>query len=175
MSLRNKLLGAFAALTVLSAGTASAHRVGVVLTTIEPNPRSGKWEVVHRLPAHELDHFLLRLGIEPETFYTTPDGQQALAAFVTERYRISGDKSAISLSYVGVETELDWIWVYFEFDSPVQPVRIDNRMFIGESQFGEHAITNVKSLDGVEKTLLAVPGGQPGAAMLCIEDCSKKR
>jgi|GEM_PF-6616712 len=60
--MRNRLVTA-GLMALAAVPIASAHRVGVPVTEIVPNPRTGLWEVVHRLDLHDLESQLISEGL----------------------------------------------------------------------------------------------------------------
>lgn len=93
--------------------SASAHRVGVPLSTIEWNANTQSWELVHKLSLHDVEEKTRALG-KPSNFLTTDIGKVWLREFVDQRFVVSSDQSAPA--FVGIEYDDDVVWVYYELE-----------------------------------------------------------
>lgn len=94
--------------------SASAHRVGVPLTTLEQSDSSQAWELVHKLSLHDVEAETRKLG-KPSDFLGTEAGDAWLRNFVERRFVVSGN--AAVLDFVGIEYDDDVVWVYFQLES----------------------------------------------------------
>lgn len=163
-----------AGLAVLMALPAAAHRISVPVTTISPNPRSGQWEVVHRLSAHDMETALLEEGAGGAVWLDTEAGMAAAQAYVEQRFAITGRSGDIVLDLVGAEVEGDDLFVYFEFDSPDQDIIVENGLMFGGTDSAQQALVNVGSGDGTVVSGFFAPDRQRARARLCAVSCAPR-
>ena len=90
---------------------ASAHRIGIPVTTIEWNAQTEVWEVVHRVSAHDLEKYFSGRA-DLNTLYDAPEGIAMLGAYSASAFDVAGTQ--IELSYIGAELDRDQVWIYCE-------------------------------------------------------------
>ena len=138
--------------------SASAHRVGLPVTTIEWNPRSQMWEITHRIDAHDFNPMMYETT-RPSTLYTTPQGQAAIGNYVRNHFSISGD---LMTEYIGAEMEGDFVWIYTEMQAADQTIEIRDSLLMDKSEDAT-ALVNVKDKAGV--TSLVFTAGEHSKAV----------
>lgn len=124
--------------------TAAAHRVGIPVTTIEWNPGSETWEIIHRLDSHDFDPVMHQSTL-PSKLYATTEGILAIGDYIHENFSISGD---IETQYIGAEQEGDFVWIYFEMQAPDQIIEIRDHLLMREGT-ASTALVNVKTPSGI--------------------------
>lgn len=139
---------------------ASAHRVGIPVTTLEWHEPSGSWHLIHKVSAHDLEPALGVEGLAREEIYETRDGQARIARYVLENFTLKGHRAAVEFSYIGAENDADQVWIYFELRSPDQLLSIRNTLLHGRQTEGAHALVNVHNRGGVETLLFASLDGE---------------
>jgi hypothetical protein len=103
----------------LHGSTALAHRSHVSLTRVTPNPRSGKWELVHAIHYHDALRLLAARGMRDEVQPASVEGRARLALEVERGFRwIAPDGSLLQPVTVGAELEGDNVLVYQELPAP---------------------------------------------------------
>jgi hypothetical protein len=151
---------AIAAALVL-ASPASAHRVGVPVTTIVWSEQSQTWDIMHRLSVHDVDqHF--SGSVSGDDLYATPEGQATLGDYVSNAFQIKGHD--LDLKFVGTEVDADQLWVYFELKAPPQTVEIESNILFGDGATS-FTVVNVKGSGGTQ-SLMFRPHDHPKSAQL---------
>ena len=111
----------------LSFGTrvALAHRTHVSLTRVTPNPRSGRWEIIHAVHYHDALKLLAARGVSDDTQPASVAGRARVALEVERSFLWrAGDGSSLQLFTVGAELEGDNVLVYQELQPPPKPTKI---------------------------------------------------
>jgi hypothetical protein len=141
--------------SLLIAGTASAHRVGIPMTTVDYNVRAGAWEVVHRVSAHDLE---AAFQGEPDAMklFDTEQGILRIGNYAASAFRVYGKD--VSLSYVGAELDGDMAYIYFELRAPDQTLAFDSDLLMGEGETG-FAHVNVVTSGGIRSLIFAPESG----------------
>lgn len=99
--------------------TALAHRSHVSLTRVTPNPRTGKWELVHAIHYHDALRLLSARGVRDDVQPGSAEGQARLALEIERGFRwLSPDGSLLQPVTVGAELEGDNVMVYQELPAP---------------------------------------------------------
>ena len=139
---RGALFGLVAGLGLLLWGPlASAHRLGIPVTTFEWHEPDQVWHVIHRLSSHDFAPEIDGLNVSA---LEDPEEQALLGRFVIEHFSMSGQTDAIEISYLGAEEETDSFYVYFQVSTPDQTIAIQNNLSLtGESDDRRHALVNV--------------------------------
>jgi hypothetical protein len=101
-------------LAVLAAtGPAGAHEIRIALTTVEPNPRSGLVEVMHRFWVHDAEHATQLLGGMTGDIVDDVALQRLFSRYVAQRFTLAdADREPLALELVGAEVDGDFLWVY---------------------------------------------------------------
>ncbi len=132
-------------LGVLAFG-ASAHRVGVPLSTIEWNANTQSWEVVHKLSLHDVEKKVHALG-KSSDFLSTEAGRAWLRDFVDQRFVVSGGQTAPN--FVGIEYDHDVVWIYYELKPADSALKIvSNLRFDSEAKL--YNLLNITREENVE-------------------------
>lgn len=120
---------------------ASAHRVGIPVTTFEWHAPDEVWHVVHRLSVHDFGPAIEGLELDKAE---TAEGQTLIGRYVLERFLIAGQTDALEISYLGAEEDADSFYVYFQISSPDQTVAIENGLgLVGDRDERRHALVNM--------------------------------
>ena len=148
--------------SLLLAGAASAHRIGVPLTTMQWNAAEQAWDIMHRLSVHDVDsHFTG--GRANDGLYTTGSGIEELGHYVAGKFHISGHD--IDLTYIGAEVDGDQVWVYFELRAPAQTVQIDSDILLGDGETS-FTVVNVKRTEGVQSLMFGPRDGAQSVSLI---------
>ncbi len=162
---------AAALVAIAAAPFASAHRVGVPVTEITPNPRTGLWEVVHRLALHDLESQLISEGLTMSEALEGAGRDTAMVERIASQFSLQGKSDPISLDYVGFETEGDYLWVYFEFESADQAIEITNTLLFEGNTATGHALVNIRDGQGNVASARFAPADSRKSLALCFEIC----
>lgn len=92
-----------------------AHQQKAAITKVLFNKRTGNIEVMHRFYLHDAEHAVREIFEKDADILGDAATQRRFADYVTERFALfSGEGKSLPLSYVGVEIERAFIWVYQE-------------------------------------------------------------
>ncbi len=135
-------------LSLLFSGLAAlptyAHRVGVPITTIEWNDRSDRWEIIHRLSAHDIEDAFgpgTDLGELSQLAFS-----QTMAEYVQSKFDIL---AFMSLRFVGAEIDGDTVWVYYELIGRDQFVILRSQLLL-ETEVTASALVNIETSQGLQ-------------------------
>lgn len=121
--------------------SASAHRVGIPVTTLEWHEPSGVWHVIHRLSVHDFAEAIE--GLEADKIESA-EAQTLLGRYVIDHFVMVGRSHALEISYLGAEEDADSFYVYFQVSSPDQTIEIKNDLAVpGVSDERRHALVNI--------------------------------
>lgn len=81
---------ALAAILLLLAGPAAAHRGHATLSVIEIDAKTGAVVVTHRMDAHDVEPALVAIAPDAQPSLDDPAAVAALIAYVGHEFRISG-------------------------------------------------------------------------------------
>ena len=138
---------------------AHAHRVGIPVTTIEWNDRSERWEIIHRLSAHDLED-----AFGPGTDLGALDQQElneVISAYVESKFFILG---IMTLTYVGAEIDRDAVWAYYELSGLDQTVVVSNHL-LQEAEATSVSLINVETARGRRSLTFDADSGWSGLAL----------
>lgn len=169
--MRGKFFAA-ALVAIAAAPLASAHRVGVPVTEITPNPRTGLWEVVHRLALHDLESQLISEGLTMSEALEGTGSKTAMVERIARQFSLEGLSEPISLDFVGFETEGDYLWVYFEFESADQAIEISNTLLFEGNTATGHALVNIRDGEGDVTSARFAQSDSRKSLELCFVTCS---
>lgn len=94
---------------------APAHQQKAAITKVLFNARTGNIEVMHRFYLHDAEHAVREIFSKEADIIGSSDTQRAFADYVMNRFElIAGEGDSLPLSYVGLELERRFIWVYQE-------------------------------------------------------------
>lgn len=99
-------------------GSALAHQQKIAITTIALNARTGMIEIMHQVPLHDAEHALTAQGIKNPDIIGSSKSREQFAAYVTRRFLIAVDGTAVTPAYVGSEITGGSLWVYQEIPAP---------------------------------------------------------
>ncbi len=99
-------------------GSALAHQQKIAITTIALNARTGMIEIMHQVPLHDAEHALTAQGIRNPDIIGSSKSREQFAAYVTRRFLIAVDGTAVTPAYVGSEITGGSLWVYQEIPAP---------------------------------------------------------
>lgn len=156
---RRRFLTGLAAIVVagLFSPAASAHRVGIPLTTLEWDVPSQRWHLVHRLSVHDFAPVID--GVDTGAL-DTAEGQTLIGRYVLDHFTLAGRSEAIEMSYLGAEEDADSFYVYFQLASPDQVIEIENRLVeAGGGDERRHALVNLTSGKEVSTLLFTLRDG----------------
>ena len=153
MRIRSALIAVLAG--VLFAVPAYAHRIGIPVTTIDYNQASDKWEVVHRLSAHDFDK-LMASKISPAKLYASQEGLAQIEDYTETAFRLTGEGA--ELVFIGAELDRDMVWIYYELESASEAIEIDSNLLMGTGRTS-HALVNISGRDGVTSLIFTPTDG----------------
>lgn len=99
-------------------GGALAHQQKIAITTVALNARTGMIEIMHQVPLHDAEHALTAQGIRNPDIIGSSKSREQFAAYVTRRFLIAVDGTAVTPAYVGSEITGGSLWVYQEIPAP---------------------------------------------------------
>ncbi len=99
-------------------GSALAHQQKIAITTVALNARTGMIEIMHQVPLHDAEHALTAQGISNPDIIGSSKSREQFAAYVTRRFLIAVDGTAVTPAYVGSEITGGSLWVYQEIPAP---------------------------------------------------------
>lgn len=140
-------------LALLFAAPLFAHQQKAAFSQVLLNPRTGMLEVAHRFWLHDAEHAVQQLFDSKADIIADPATQQRFADYVVARFSIQQSNGEIlPLSFVGVEIERNFIWVYQEAPPPVGEQLTISHQALLEIWSGQENMVNVEGL-GELKTL----------------------
>ncbi len=120
-------------LALAAGATSSAHVQRAAVTRILFNPNTHNIEVMHRFLLHDAEHAAGLIFGEEQRFVESADSRELFGSYVRNRFAIeatyqNGERMALPLSYVGVELDGQYLWVYQEAtdDRPITTMTIVN-------------------------------------------------
>ena len=140
---------ALAAVLLLLATPAAAHRGQATLSVVEIDARSGTVVVTHRMAAHDVEPALVRIAPDAQPSLDDPAAVAALAAYVGRNFRISG----VPLAFAAQSLAGDTVVLRFTGRLRGRPkaLRISGGLF-GETHPGHTTQVNVRR-GGVTRSL----------------------
>ena len=99
-------------------GSALAHQQKIAITTVALNARTGMIEIMHQVPLHDAEHALTAQGIRNPDIIGSSKSREQFAAYVTRRFLIVVDGTAVTPAYVGSEITGGSLWIYQEIPAP---------------------------------------------------------
>jgi hypothetical protein len=154
-----------AALTVcgLLSQPALAHKFHESLTQLEYNEQARTVELSLRLFADDLEEILSKRARKKVRIDKAQDSEARTLAYIQDSFELEGrDGKAKTFRWVGMEINVDVVWVYVETDMPegLDQARLRNRIFFDlfDDQINR---VNVKS-GGTRAFFVFKPGDQLG-------------
>lgn len=98
-------------------GTADGHPAHSLVTEVEWNSVSARFEVAMKLDAAALEDSI-SVGIGDRfRLETSPDADRILAEFIAAHFRIAADRmfDCGTVRWAGHELQLHTVWLYFEY------------------------------------------------------------
>lgn len=105
-------------LALMLAIPANAHQQKTAITIIEHNERSGRIEVVHRIPLHDAEHALKLRGDPAPDIIEDLESRRAFVRYAAERFSILVEGAQLDLTLIGSEIEGGSLIFYQEGASP---------------------------------------------------------
>lgn len=105
-------------------GPAHAHQQRITFTSVSHNPRTDLLEVVHRVPVHDAEHALVKLGRKAPDILNDLETRRAFARYVKSRFILAHEGKAIETRLLGTEIEGAMIVIYEDAASPGPGARI---------------------------------------------------
>ncbi len=122
---------AIPAIFILASGL-YAHKFHAGLTQLEYNEETRALEIVLRLFADDLENILSTRSGKAVRLDRDPDIESKAHAYIRERFRIKDRTGKILVPrWVGMEYEVDTVWLYLELALPDGPqgLELRNRVF----------------------------------------------
>lgn len=138
---------------LFTAAPLQAHQQKAAFTQVLLNERSGLLEISHRFLLHDAEHAVKQLFDNRADIIANPATQQRFADYVVSRFAIVDDVGeALAMSFVGVEIDRSFIWVYQQSSPPkTQRLTITHKALL-DLWPGQENMVNVEGL-GELKTL----------------------
>lgn len=118
MIARRALLAGVLTLGAVFAAPAAAHQQKRAISTIAPNPRTARLEIMHQVPVHDAEHALRAQGVDAPDIIGSDASREAFAAYVARRFVLAVDGKVARPDYVGSEIAGGSLWVYQELPAP---------------------------------------------------------
>lgn len=112
-------------------GTASAHRIGAPLVTLEWNQANNTWELTERLSAHDVEDLLREKQIAPD-FIETMEGINWLGQLGLDQFPIIAEGGQIH--FIGAEAVDGNVWIYFEIQELPAELFVDCNLLMDSGQ-----------------------------------------
>lgn len=112
--------------TCSAVGISHAHQQKAAVTRILFNPNTQNIEVMHRFVLHDAEHAAGLIFGEEQRLLESAESRELFSSYVKNRFAIEatygdGASAALELSYVGVEIDGQYLWVYQESGN-AQPI-----------------------------------------------------
>jgi hypothetical protein len=146
-----------AAVALIAAAPAVAHRGHATLSVVEIDARTGAVMVTHRMAAHDVEPVLANIAPDAQPSLDDPDAVKSLVAYVGREFRIAG----VPLAYAGQILAGDTVVLRFtgRLQGKPKTLAIAGGMF-GET-YADHATqVNVRRA-GITRSLQFRPGDPP--------------
>lgn len=102
----------------LAGAPVHAHQQSRAISTIAPNARSNRLEIMHQIPLHDAEHGLQIMGTPSPDILGSEESRLAFADHVAERFVLEVDGAPVTLAFVGTQIEGGSLWIYQEADLP---------------------------------------------------------
>lgn len=152
-------IGLVAALLLLAAAPAAAHRGHASLSVVEIDAASGAVTVTHRLAAHDVEPALSRIAPDAQASVDDPDALAAFVAYAGRAFRLVGeDGTPAPLEHVRTELAGDSITVVYRtrLAAPAKTVTVDSNL-LEETWPDQENQVNVRR-SKVTRTVVFRPG-----------------
>jgi hypothetical protein len=113
-------------------GLAAAHTFHTSLMSIEYNRQEQLVEISLQVFSHDLENILTRRNGKKVRIDKTPDATTLILAYLQEAVNLKNSAGETKhLSWVGMETKADRVWLYFESKMPegLSGAQLRNRIF----------------------------------------------
>lgn len=143
-------------------GVASAHRGHSSLSVVEIDAATGAFSVTHRLAAHDVEPFLVRLAPEASPSLDDEAAMSALRAYAGRSFQVwDADGRPTGLTWQAEELSADDVRLIYRgrLPTPVTAVRIDSGL-LQEGHDDQENQVNVRR-GGVTRTLVFRAGSEP--------------
>ncbi len=146
----------------LWAGAAAAHRGHSSLSVVEIDAVTGDLTVTHRLAAHDVEPFLVRLAPDAAPSLDDPDAMAALRAYAGRSFQVwDAAGQAAALTWQAEELSADDVLLVYRgrLPTPAMAVRIDSGL-LQEGHDDQENQVNVRR-NGVTRTVVFRAGSEP--------------
>ncbi|MGS0680601.1 DUF6702 family protein [Shewanella sp. 125m-7] len=107
--------------SLLLTSNVQAHQQKTAVTSLSFNHRLQHIEVMHKFYLHDAEHAVKALFDPSADILSDKATQQTFADYVQSQFGLkSGDGTDIALSFVGVELDGKFLWVYQETKIPAE-------------------------------------------------------
>ncbi|MBW8189831.1 hypothetical protein K0504_02190 [Neiella marina] len=131
-------------LLLVGCSAVSAHTYHAIRTTISQNENSGTVEIVHRAFAADVSALLAAEQNKAVEISDSNDHQQWLQSYWNRYFALlDSNKKDLPLSWVGVEVDDHYVWVYQEYQGNVKTLmeaQLHNGLLMGKF---DHQINTV--------------------------------
>lgn len=115
----NLRIGCIFAVIYFASAVAYAHEQKTAVTRIYFNPVTDNIEVMHRFLVHDAEHAAQQIFGVGQSLLESDQSRELFSSYVVNRFSLearykNAESSALSLDYVGVEIDGQFIWVYQE-------------------------------------------------------------
>lgn len=155
-----------APLALVPAVPADAHQQKIAISSVTLNPRTGSLELVHQVPVHDAEHALRAQGVKVADIIGSEESREAFARYVTRRFLIAIDGTAVTPAYVGSEITGGSLMIYQEVAAPASGAQLTlNSQILTDVWARQQNRINVGQGAGLV-TLLFTAGSGPQTAAL---------
>ncbi len=130
----------------------AAHKFYASLAQLDYNEETKSFEIATRIFADDLELALTRRHGRAVYLDKTPDVANLVRAYLQERLEVRGRDGKLSeLRWVGMEVQVDTVWVYVEAPLPqgTDGVSVRNRILL--EQYDEQVNTTIIKVAGKQK------------------------
>jgi len=150
-----------APLALMQAAPAAAHQQKIAISSVTLNPRTGSLELVHQVPVHDAEHALRAQGAKLPDIIGSEESREAFARYVTRRFLIAIDGTAVTPGYVGSEISGGSLMIYQEVAAPASGAQLTlNSQILTDVWARQQNRINVGQAAGLV-TLLFTAGSGP--------------
>ena len=139
---------------------ASPHKFHASLTQMVHNPQTRTAEVVLRLFADDLENTLGRRNAKRVVLDKNDDAQEMVFTYIQEAFRLhDGDGALIPLKWVGLELDVQSVWVYLELPiGDLTGLRLENKLFF---ELFDDQVNTVNIKQNTKRATLIFKRGEP--------------
>jgi hypothetical protein len=144
---------ALIAVLILFSTAAFGHRYHAGITDVSMNPNTGNTELIHTYMAHDVESLLENL-YQRQFDLTDPEDIAIFRRYVEKQFSIEkSDNSKLTLSWVGIKIDTNYVTVYQEIEKQALPSDITIRASVLMDFLPEQVNTINISSAGTIRTL----------------------